>query len=157
MKIAQAIEVTKQLMETAQLCYLSTVDSEGYPEVRAMLNLRNREAYPGLIAFFAEQRDPCITYFSTNTASAKVARLRTNRHSCVYFASPETFTGVMLKGNMEIVDDSDMKKLLWQPGWEKYYPKGPLDPDNTILRLHPVALDIYSNMSGGKFILGQDS
>ena len=43
----------------------------------------------------------------------------------------------MFGGEIEIVDDLELKKDLWQEGWEKYYPKGYDDPDHTVLRLVP--------------------
>ena len=44
---------------------------------------------------------------------------------------------MMVSGNIEIVLDLEIKKMLWQDGWESYYPEGPDDPDNTVLRLRP--------------------
>jgi pyridoxamine 5'-phosphate oxidase len=44
---------------------------------------------------------------------------------------------VMLAGDIEIVDDSEVRSALWNDGWERYYPQGPDDPDHTVLRLYP--------------------
>ena len=34
-----------KLMETAEVVYLSTIDSDHFPEIRGMVNLRNKEQF----------------------------------------------------------------------------------------------------------------
>ena len=43
----------------------------------------------------------------------------------------------MLSGNIEIVQEQDIRHALWEDGWERYYPQGMDDPDYTVLRLQP--------------------
>ena len=126
------------LMETAPAAYLASVDSEGFPQIRAMLNLMNHEQYPGLVELFASERDQLIVYFTTNTSSEKVRQMEANPKGAVYFCHPEKYHGLMLSGVVEFVSDRQFKHDIWRDGWEQYCPKGPDDPDYVILRLAPL-------------------
>lgn len=133
----QARQFALELMEAAPAAYLSTVDTDGSPHTRAMLNLRNRQQYPSLIGLFAPHKDDFLVYFTTNTSSSKTEHIRANPAICVYYCNPAQFHGLMLGGVAEIVDDSRLKAAIWQEGWESFYPSGPDDPDHTVLRLAP--------------------
>jgi general stress protein 26 len=136
-----------QLMEESEIVCLSTNSSEGYPETRAMLNLRNPQRYPGLVEFFASRKDDFATFFTTNTSSRKLRQLTVNPKVSVYFSHPATWRGLMLAGDMEIIDDAAVKGALWQPGWEIYYPGGALDPDYAVLMLNPKYAAYYGQLS----------
>lgn len=131
------------LMKASKAAYLTTIDESGYPETRAMLNLRNSEKYPGLTEIFDGQRGDFTTYFTTNTSSGKVQRLKANPRACIYYSKPDEWRGLMVAGDIEIVEDPELKKRLWQSGWTMYYPGGVEDPDYTILRLRPGFLQGY--------------
>ena len=134
---SQARPFALELMALSEAAYLATVDGDGHPHIRAMLNLRNRIQYPRLAALFSEHVDDLVVYFTTNTSSPKVAQVRTNPAVAVYYCEPAKFHGLMLGGDMEIVDEPKVREALWQDGWENYYSGGPNDPDHTVLRLRP--------------------
>ncbi len=125
------------LMQSSPATYLTTLADDGFPHTRAMLNLRNAESYPGLVAYFDPHQDSFWVYFTTNTSSAKVAQIRKNPGVSAYYCQPEQFHGLMLAGRIEIVSDQAVKEALWQAGWERYYPQGMRDPDYAILLLKP--------------------
>lgn len=137
MKTAELKKASVELIETAEAAYLTTIGADGYPRTRAMLNLRNRQQYPDQVHLFVSHQDDLMVYFSTNTSSGKLTQIRANPRVCVYYCHPRKFRGVMLAGDIEIVDDSEIRKALWNDGWERYYPSGPDDPDHTVLRLYP--------------------
>lgn len=124
-------------METSGAAYLTTLGPDGYPRTRAMLNLRTRRQYPHLHALFEQHRDDLLVYCSTNTSSAKLRQIRADPKASVYYCNPDRFEGVMVAGDLEIMDDSALRHALWTEGWERYYPGGPDDPDHTVLRLKP--------------------
>ena len=126
------------LMERAQAAYLTTVDEASFPQVRAMLNLRNKKQWPALAGAFDGHEQDLLIYFSTNTSSAKIAQIRANPRVGVYFCDPPQFHGLMLSGVVEIVTDPQLKRQFWQEGWKVYYPAGVDDPDYTLLRLSPM-------------------
>ena len=127
----------RELMETSPAAYLTTIGRDGYPHTRAMLNLRNRAQYPRLVQLYAGHETDLLTYFTTNTPSLKVAQTAANPKAAVYYCDPATFRGVMLGGDLEVIDDSALRHAVWTEGWERYYPGGPDDPDHTVLRLRP--------------------
>jgi general stress protein 26 len=124
------------LMRRTAIVYVSTVNSEGFPETRAMFNLINEEQYPGLKAFFKEAPDFTV-YFTSNTSSRKVAQIRALPRACAYYSLPEQWFGLNLIGHLEEVHEPELKRSLWQPGWEMYYPQGWEDPDYAVLSLKP--------------------
>jgi general stress protein 26 len=58
----------------------------------------------------------------------------------VFFCRPKAFHGLMLGGKIEIVEDSAVRRSLWDSSWRQFYPKGPDDPDHTVLRLLPTVV-----------------
>jgi general stress protein 26 len=127
-----------QLMATAENCYLTTINSDGYPYTRSMFNLRNREQYPAQAKFIEGLDDEFIVYFGTNTSAVKIKQIKANPAVSVYYCNPKEIHGLMLSGDIEIDTDPEMGVKIWQEGWERYYPQGPTDPDYTVLRLKPV-------------------
>jgi general stress protein 26 len=132
-----------QLMENAETVYLTTIDLEGFPNTRAMLNLRNKHQYPGLVEFFNNCNTDLSIYFTTNTSSEKVNHILKNPAVSVYYCNPRNWHGVMLNGHIEIINDLAIKKALWQPDWDMYYPEGVDSEDNAVLRLVPKFLKSY--------------
>jgi general stress protein 26 len=127
-------DVCIKMMNEAWPVILTTIDSDGFPQTRAMFNLRNKEKFPKLTAFFSEQNDDFFTIFSTNTSSTKIENVRSNPKASLYYCLPDESRGVMLGGILEIVTDEALKQAIWHDGWERYYPSGYNDPDHTVLR-----------------------
>lgn len=139
----RATRLAYDLMKAAKAAYLTTIDADGYPETRAMLNLRNPDKYPGLAGFYGRMGAGFTTYFTTNTSSNKVNRLRGNPKACVYYSKPDEWRGLMMAGSLDVVEDADIKKALWQSGWTMYYPGGAEDPDYAVLCMRPAFIQGY--------------
>ena len=120
-----------KLMETADVAYLSTVDSDGFPQTRAMVNLRNKEQYSDLVSVFEEHQEDLLIYVTTDTASDKFKQIKENPKVSFYFCNPQKIQGLLLVGEMELVTDMDIKKQLWHDDWKIHYPNG-FDGRNTI-------------------------
>jgi general stress protein 26 len=134
------------LMTRAEAAYVTTVDEDGFPQTRAMFNLRRQAQFPVLEALFREHAANLLTFFTTNTSSRKVAQLAANAKAAVYYAEPAEFRGLNLVGWLDIVTDDEIKHRLWQPGWERYYPGGPTDPDYAVLRMRPMSARYYHRL-----------
>ncbi|MHA1943151.1 MAG: pyridoxamine 5'-phosphate oxidase family protein [Candidatus Thorarchaeota archaeon] len=147
-------EMCLHLLETGWPAYLTTVDDDGYPQTRAMFNLRNKERFPKLVPLFDQHRDDFLIIFTTNTSSTKIEDIKSRLKTSVYYCNPEEWKGVMFGGNIEIVKDVDLKKALWHDGWENYYPKGYDDPDHTVLRIIPTIARGWTGSSTFKLELG---
>ncbi len=143
----EALRLSVNLLETAEAAIVTTIDSDGFPQTRAMFNLRRTEQFPGLAALFEEHRDDYLVYLTTNTSSSKIVHIKQNPKAAVYYCKAEEFRGLMLSGEMEIVTDRVEKGRVWQKGWELYYPAGVHDPDHTVLRLRPLTVKYYHQLN----------
>ncbi|MGC9393386.1 MAG: pyridoxamine 5'-phosphate oxidase family protein, partial [Anaerolineae bacterium] len=92
----------------------------GFPNIKAMLKMENE----GLKT----------VWLSTNTSSRRVAQLFRDPKACLYFVDMEGWMGLMLVGEMEVLQDAASRQRLWRDGFERYYPQGVDDPDYTVLR-----------------------
>ena len=120
------------IADKQKIAYISSIDEEGFPTIRAMLRPNKRE---GIKTF----------YFSTNTSSAKINQYIAEPKSCIYFCDHRFFRGVMLKGTMEVLQDAQIKEMLWRRGDSMYYPLGVSDPDYCILKFTATSGKYYSN------------
>lgn len=126
------------LIDKQGIAFISSVDEEGFPNMKAMLTPRKRE---GIKVF----------YFTTNTSSMRVKQYRNNSKASIYFYDKRFFRGVMLKGNMEVLEDCDSKEMIWLPGDTMYYPLGVTDPDYCVLKFTTMEGRYYSNFSSETF------
>jgi len=147
-------EMALQLLESVKAAIVTTIDKKGFPQTRAMFNLRNKEQWPKLVPIFQQHNDDFLLYFTTNTSSTKISDIKSNPAVSVYYYNPDEWQGVMFSGTIEIVEDTETKKLLWHDGWEKYYPNGYDDPDHTILRLLPTFGRGWNQSTTYRFAIG---
>ena len=131
-------KTTGNLINKQSICFLSSMDVDGFPNTKAMLK-------------------PCRTdgvrvfYFHTNTSSLRVGQFRVNPKACVYFCDRRFYRGVMLKGIMEVLEDAATKQMLWQDDFNTYYHEGVTDPDYCVLRFVAVSGRYYSNFKSEDF------
>jgi general stress protein 26 len=116
----EALSEGLKLVENSKICLLGTNGDGGFPNIKAMMNLKNE----GLKKL----------WFSTNTSSKRVSQLRRDNRACVYYVDENSYRGLMLVGTMEILQDHNSRKMLWTDGAEVYYPLGIDDPDYSVLR-----------------------
>lgn len=126
------------IIDKQSTAYISSVDEDGFPNTKAMLAPRKREGIKEL-------------YFTTNTSSMRVKQYRENPKASVYFCDKRFFRGVMLKGTMEVLEDSDSKEIIWQAGDTIYYPLGVTDPDYCVLKFTAQEGRYYSNFKSESF------
>lgn len=129
------------LMEKVDVVYLSTVDINGFPHTRVMSNLRDKKQHPKLAGMFEQHKEDLLIYMATASSSAKMQQIRANPKVSVLFSTYTENTSdyqyVMLCGEVEDVTDQQLKKQLWQDGWEMFWKEGVDDPEYTVLRLMP--------------------
>jgi general stress protein 26 len=146
-------ELARLIVEVADRAYLTTMAEDGYPRTRAVLNLRNLSLYPDQANLFDRHREDFLVYISTNTSSAKVAQILRDPRGSLYYCHPKRYRGVLLVGDLAIVDDSALRRALWNESWTMYYPGGPDDPDHTVLRLSPRRVEGWNGSSRFDFTL----
>ena len=137
----ELVEAFKKLTTNQEWICLSTVNPNGMPETRTMINLANPGLFPSLQSFFA---DGFTAYFSTNTSSEKIRHLASDKKSSVYYYDSQTFEGLLLMGEMETVTDRRIKESFWQDNWTMYYKIGVDDPDYTLLKFNPRSYKYYN-------------
>lgn len=81
------------MIDRQKVCFIGSVDADGFPNVKAMLRPRKRNGITEI-------------WFSTNTSSLKVQSFRNNPKACVYFCDKRFFRGAMLRGTVEILEDA---------------------------------------------------
>jgi len=125
------------LMAARPVCFLTTMDEDGFPNTNAMNNLRHTLLYPSLKELFQESQNEFTLYLSTSMQSYKVARMQANPRISVYFCDEDQFFGFNLRGEVELVLDQDLKDRIWQKGWTIYYPNGPEGWEFGVIKLKP--------------------
>lgn len=152
MEEKEAKRLSLEFIETAEIAYLTTIDNDGFPQTRAMFNLRRKKQFPKLHELFRKKhQDDFMVYFTTNTFSPKIDHIKKNPRVSVYYCKPDEWMGLMLGGEIEIVTERGIKKELWQNGWEMYYPGGPDDTDYAVLRLSPMFAKYYHQLNFANF------
>lgn len=132
------IKTIENLIDKQNVSFISSVDSCGFPNIKAMLPPRKRE---GIKTF----------YFTTNTSSMRVSHFRKDHNACIYFCDTRFFKGIMLTGTVEVLEDSVNKELIWKEGDTMYYPGGITDPDYCVLRFTAYKGRYYSNFKSKTF------
>ena len=126
------------MADKLKIAFLGSVDGEGFPNVKAMLQPRKRE---GIKVF----------YFTTNTSSMRVAQFQANPKACVYFCDQRFFRGVMLRGTIEVLTDEESKRMIWREGDEVYYAQGVTDPDYCVLKFTAQSGRFYKDFKSESF------
>lgn len=126
------------IADKLKIAFIGSVDEQGYPNVKAMLQPRKRE---GIKVF----------YFTTNTSSMRVRQFLSDNKACVYFCDSRFFRGAMLRGTMEVLTDAESKEMIWRDGDTEYYREGVTDPDYCVLKFTAISGRFYSNYHSEEF------
>lgn len=125
------------LLESTDAAYLSTISDDGFPHTRMMGNLRNEQQCQIAKELFAGHDEDFMVYMLTGSSSPKMKQIRANPKVSVYYASAAELHTILLVGNVEELDDMDLKKKIWQDEWKMHWPGGAEDPEFILLRLSP--------------------
>ena len=120
------------IADKASVAYISYIDTDGFPETRAMLAPGERN---GIREF----------QLTTNTSSQKVKSFKSNPKACLYFADRRFFRGVCLSGTVEVLETPEAKERIWRDGDEQYYGQGVTDPDYCVLKFTAIRGRYYSS------------
>jgi general stress protein 26 len=139
MQKEDAIREALELANQCNIALLGTNGANNYPNIKAKIKTENE--------------DLKRIWLSTNTSSKRVSQLVHNPKACVYFVDLEQWKGLMLVGDVEVLQDQDVKQRLWHNGDEKYYPRGVDDPDYSVLRFTAHWGNYYHALSNVTFDL----
>lgn len=137
------IKTTKEIIDfikKQKVAVVASVDEDGFPNQTAM---------------FAPRRIDGNTkfYFSTNTSSQKVSQFLKNPKASVYFyhQGKIVYTGILLKGTMEVMTDTETKESIWKATDIMYYPLGVTDPDYCVLKFTATSGRYYCDLKTESF------
>lgn len=130
----------EKFIDKQKVSFISSIDDENYPNVKAMLKPRKRN---GLKEF----------YFSTNTSSMRVKQYQNNTNASIYFYHKGLikYVGVMLKGKMEVLTDQETKNMIWKIRDTMFYKKGVTDPDYCVLKFTATSGRHYCDLKTESF------
>lgn len=126
------------IVDRASNAIIASIDEAGFPNLKAMLKPREND---GLRTF----------YFTTNTSSRRVEHYLNNCKASIYFYDGRLFQGIMLKGEMEVLQDQSIKDRIWRDGDGVYYSKGVTDDDYCVLKFTTSSCRIYGNFKSDDF------
>ncbi|MCL5260974.1 MAG: pyridoxamine 5'-phosphate oxidase family protein [Gammaproteobacteria bacterium] len=132
-----ALKQSMNLVAESNIAFIGSVDDHSYPNIKAMLKIE----HDGLKKF----------YFSTNTSAKRVNQFLQNPKGCIYFVSFKEWKGLMLTGEMLVLQDAALKQKMWRAGFEKYYPKGVADPDYSVLQFTAFKANYYHQLCNVDF------
>lgn len=131
-------ETIGKMIDKTGGCFISYLDSEGFPVTKAMLKPRERNGIK-------------VIWLGTNTSSNKVRCFRENSKGSLYFVDRRFFRGVSLTGFVEVLETPEAKERIWRTGDNIYYPEGVTDPDYCVLKFTVVQGRYYSNFKSEDF------
>lgn len=132
-------EQMTDFIEKQKVAFIASVDEDGFPNVKAMFAPRKREGN-------------CF-YFTTNTSSMRAQQFMKNPKASIYFYNKGRFKyeGIMLTGTMEVLQEEEIKKEIWQIGDTMFYKKGVTDPDYCVLKFTAVRGRYYCDLKTENF------
>lgn len=132
-------EQMTDFIEKQKVAFIASVDEDGFPNVKVMFAPRKREGN-------------CF-YFTTNTSSMRAQQFMKNPKASIYFYNKGRFKyeGIMLTGTMEVLQEEEIKKEIWQIGDTMFYKKGVTDPDYCVLKFTAVRGRYYCDLKTENF------
>ncbi len=124
-----------KFMQTPEVVYLSSIGKDGWPWVRAMLNLRNPNYLPTLQ--FSDSDFGAI--FITDKNALKVTQFVADNKAGVYYYNPNINTRALyIKGYIEIISDEKEKMKYLPKPHSQFYPPEAQAKDYLLLKFNPV-------------------
>lgn len=110
-------EQAAQMVATAQVITVASVDENGYPRPVAMVKVKDEDG---------------VIYVATGTSSAKTAHFKANPKAGISIVRGGD--SIVYTGEMEIVTDEAIKRSLWDDWMLPHFPAGVEDPEYCLLK-----------------------
>lgn len=117
----QDIQTLRGLIKDIKVCMLATHSTESGLRSRPMIT--GRHEFDGDLWFFSHVQDP------------KVAELQRDSRVNLVYSDPERDRYISITGEAEVLQESQKLELLWRDELNEWFPKGPGDPDLTLIRV----------------------
>ena len=121
------------LIRKYRFAMLTTREGDGALRSRPMTTIERD--FDGALWFFAP------------TASSTVDALKEHEDVCLSYADSENFDFVCVAGRAEIVADPAMKRELWKPQVQAWFPQGPDAPSTVLIKVMPAHAEYWDSNS----------
>lgn len=119
-------EKVTQMVASAQVITVASIDENGYPRPVAMVKIKDENG---------------AIYVSTGTSSAKTAHFKANPKAGISIVRGGD--NIIYTGLMEIITDEAVKRALWGDWMQPHFPGGVEDPEYCVLKFTPQAATYY--------------
>ena len=123
----ELMKKAEALMKNSEIASLTSIEENGYPRTAPMCSLKT------------EGID--VVWFSTGTNSHKTKNYLANPKASVSYCLDGN--SISLIGDMEVVEDKQIKTSLWVDWFIKHFPLGIDDPNYCILKFKANYIQIY--------------
>lgn len=122
----------RELIHSAGICTLITLDENGEARARAM------------DPFLPE--DDFTIWFGTNANSRKVEQIKNDPRVTLYYLDSDGSGYVTIQGIAELISDSQAKEKWWKEEWEAFYPNK--EKDYLLIKVTPKSMEVLSPPRG---------
>lgn len=119
-------EKAAQMLATAQVITVASIDENGYPRPVPMVKVKDEDG---------------AIYVSTGTSSAKTAHFKANSKAGVSIVKGDS--SIVYTGEMEIISDDAIKRSLWGDWMLPHFPGGAEDPEYCLLKFTPQSVTCW--------------
>ncbi|MBS1827688.1 MAG: pyridoxamine 5'-phosphate oxidase family protein [Acidobacteria bacterium] len=126
----RVLEAARAVMESAEFCFLITVDASTEPHARLM------QPFPPDAQMHV--------WFGTNPASRKVAQIRKNPRTTLAYYDKAGPNYVTLSGTSRIADAPAERRKNWRKEWEAFFPGGPEGANYVVIEFIPQRIELIS-------------
>lgn len=126
------IAAARQIMESAHLCALVTLDESGQPRARAM------------DPFSPE--DDMTVWLGTNRKTRKVQDIKNDSRVTLFYLDPNGKGYVSLYGTARVVEDPEEIARRWKAEWSQYYPDR--EKSYILIEVTPSRLEVVNYSRG---------
>lgn len=128
------LKIKQSLIDIVRSCDnvdLSTFGTNGYPDVRTIMNALNKNT------------DSLNLFFITSNKSHKYEQIEKNPNVCLYYFNPETRMAIRLYGKIITHNDSITREKYWNDNWKMYGYENAYDPKYSVLEFQPKSYKFY--------------
>lgn len=79
-------------------------------------------------------------WFATEAKERKLAEIAREPRVTIFFSAADK-SWASVYGIAEAVTEQSLKSRFWKPGWERYWPAGPLSENYVLIRIRPVTAE----------------
>ena len=130
METQQLLDLARQLMNELTFCVAATQGEDGETNARVVQPL--------------PVQDDWTVNVITNRRCRKVRDIERSGRLTLLYQHDADKSYVALVGRAEIIEDVELKRLIWTPGYDRWNPLGPDDPNTVFARLSTDRIELWS-------------